>query len=45
VEKKEKECPHVSVVMAVYNAEKYLKLAIDSILNQTFRDFEDGFTI
>lgn len=40
MEKKEKECPHVSVVMAVYNAEKYLKLAIDSILNQTFRDFE-----
>jgi glycosyltransferase involved in cell wall biosynthesis len=26
--------------MAVYNGEEYLKEAIDSILNQTFRDFE-----
>lgn len=26
--------------MPVYNAEKYLKEAIESILNQTFRDFE-----
>jgi len=26
--------------MAVYNGEKYLKEAIESILNQTFRDFE-----
>lgn len=32
--------PMVSVVMPVYNAEKYLKEAIDSILNQTFTDFE-----
>ena len=30
----------VSVVMSVYNAEKYLDLAIESILNQSFRDFE-----
>lgn len=30
----------VSVLMPVYNAEKYLKEAIDSILNQTFEDFE-----
>lgn len=30
----------VSVVMAVYNGEKYLKAAIKSILNQTYRDFE-----
>lgn len=30
----------VSVVMSVYNAEKYLKKAVDSILNQTFYDFE-----
>ncbi len=30
----------ISVVMAVYNAEKYLREAIESILNQTFADFE-----
>lgn len=30
----------ISVLMPVYNAEKYLREAIDSILNQTFRDFE-----
>lgn len=32
--------PLISVIMPVYNAEKYLKEAIDSILNQTFEDFE-----
>lgn len=32
--------PKVSVIMPVYNAEKYLKETIDSILNQTFIDFE-----
>ena len=30
----------VSVVMSVYNSEKYLKSAIESILAQTFSDFE-----
>lgn len=30
----------VSVVMSVYNAEKYLAEAVDSILSQTFTDFE-----
>jgi len=32
--------PKVSVILPVYNAEKYLAAAIDSILNQTFTDFE-----
>jgi len=32
--------PLVTVLMPVYNAEKYLREAIDSILNQTFRDYE-----
>lgn len=32
--------PLVSVVMSVYNGEKYLREAIESILNQTFKDFE-----
>lgn len=32
--------PLVSVVMAVYNSDKYLKLAIDSILNQSYENFE-----
>jgi len=30
----------VTVILAVYNSEKYLKESIDSILNQTFKDFE-----
>lgn len=29
----------VTVLMPVYNVEKYIKEAIDSILNQTFKDF------
>jgi len=32
--------PLVSVVMPVYNCEKFLSFAIDSILGQTLRDFE-----
>lgn len=32
--------PLVSVVMPVYNAEKYLSQAIESILNQTYKNFE-----
>jgi glycosyltransferase involved in cell wall biosynthesis len=32
--------PQVTVILPVYNAEKYLKEAIDSILNQTYTDFE-----
>ncbi|MEA2112498.1 MAG: glycosyltransferase [Patescibacteria group bacterium] len=32
--------PKVTVIMPVYNSEKYLRKAIESILNQTFTDFE-----
>ena len=32
--------PLVTVLLPVYNAEKYLQEAIESILNQTFQDFE-----
>ena len=33
-------CTKVSVVMSVFNDENWLKYSIESILNQTFRDFE-----
>lgn len=32
--------PKLTVLMPVYNGEKFLKEAIESILNQTFEDFE-----
>lgn len=32
--------PKVSVIMPAYNAERYIKEAMDSILGQTFGDFE-----
>lgn len=32
--------PRISVVMSVYNGERFLRHAVDSILAQTFRDFE-----
>ena len=35
-----KYSPKVTVLMSVYNGERYLKEAIDSILAQTFTDFE-----
>ncbi len=35
-----KTSPTISVIMPVYNGEKYLREAIDSILNQTYTNFE-----
>lgn len=32
--------PKVSVIVPVYNSEKYISKCIESILNQTYRDFE-----
>ena len=32
--------PKISVIMSIYNGEKYLKAAIESILAQTFTNFE-----
>ncbi|MBM4299948.1 MAG: glycosyltransferase [Deltaproteobacteria bacterium] len=32
--------PQLSVVMSVFNGEPYLREAVDSVLNQTFEDFE-----
>jgi glycosyltransferase involved in cell wall biosynthesis len=32
--------PKISVILPVYNSEKYLEESINSILKQTFRDFE-----
>ena len=35
-----KNAPEISVIMSVYNGEKYLKEAIDSVISQTFTDWE-----
>lgn len=32
--------PEISVIVPVYNAERWLRRCVDSILNQTFADFE-----
>ena len=37
---KENVCPLISVIIPNYNHAKFLDIRIDSILNQTFRDFE-----
>lgn len=32
--------PEISVIIPVYNVEKFLPQALDSLLSQTFSDFE-----
>ena len=32
--------PQISVIVPVYRAEKFLHRCVDSVLGQTFRDFE-----
>ncbi|MGL4876269.1 MAG: glycosyltransferase [Clostridium sp.] len=32
--------PEISIIVPVYNVEKYLRRCIDSIINQTFKNFE-----
>lgn len=32
--------PRLSIIVPVYNVEKYIHKCVDSILNQTFIDFE-----
>lgn len=32
--------PSISVIVPVYNAEQYIRRCVDSILNQTYTDFE-----
>ena len=34
------KAPLLSVILPVYNAEKYIKESVYSVLNQTFSDFE-----
>jgi glycosyltransferase involved in cell wall biosynthesis len=36
----ERSVPKVSIGMPVYNGEKYIRQAIDSVISQTFTDFE-----
>ena len=35
-----KNQPKISVIMSVFNGEKYIEQSVNSILNQTFGDFE-----
>ena len=32
--------PQISVIIPVYNVEKYLRQCLDSVINQTFKDIE-----
>ena len=32
--------PKFSIIIPVYNVEKYIKKCVDSVFNQTFKDYE-----
>ncbi|MBR5290112.1 MAG: glycosyltransferase family 2 protein, partial [Erysipelotrichaceae bacterium] len=32
--------PELTIIVPVYNVEKYLSQCLDSLMNQTYRDFE-----
>ena len=32
--------PKISIIIPMYGVEKYLRRCLDSVLNQTFKDFE-----
>lgn len=34
------ENPAISIIVPVYNAERYLKRCVESVINQTFKDWE-----
>ena len=38
--KKNKTNPQISLIVAMYNAEEYVTQCLESVLNQTFQDFE-----
>ncbi|MGN9161722.1 glycosyltransferase family 2 protein [Clostridium sulfidigenes] len=40
IERKNDMNPKISIIVPVYNVEKYIHKCVDSILNQTFKDFE-----
>ena len=37
---KDMSCPEISVIVPVYNVERYLRQCMDSLVNQTYTDFE-----
>ena len=38
--KNKQKCPAISVLIPIYNVEKYLDECLDSVVNQTLKDIE-----